>query len=141
MTASGQGRGAAVPYLVDTTVLVDHVDEQFGAPAVLERLFTETGDIFVCDAVVAEATSKGSDSQILAMGRLLPAFEYVSTSPAAARTAGDLRRGRAQTSHRRLGDALVAAVALSLRATVVTRNPEDFEAYGVPVLAYGQSTA
>jgi predicted nucleic acid-binding protein len=30
-----------------------------------------------------------------------------------------------------------AGVAWSLEATVVTRNPKDFERLGVPVLAYG----
>jgi predicted nucleic acid-binding protein len=130
-----------MPYLIDTTVLVDHARDAFGVAAMLMRLFEETGDIFICDAVVAEATSKGSDVQVLAMERMLPAFEYVSTSPAAARRAGDLRRRRGQSSQRRLGDALIAAVAWSLDATVVTRNPKDFEGYGVPVLAYGKTTA
>jgi predicted nucleic acid-binding protein len=36
-----------------------------------------------------------------------------------------------------LADALVAAAAWQLEATVVTRNPRDFEDAGVPVLAYG----
>jgi predicted nucleic acid-binding protein len=31
----------------------------------------------------------------------------------------------------------VAAVAWRTGATIVTRNARDFEAYGVPVLAYG----
>jgi len=126
-------------YLLDTTALVDHVDGAFGAPEVLERLFEETGDIYTCDAVVAEATSKGSDLQVHLIERLVQALEYVSTSPDAARRAGSFRRARGQRSHHRLGDALIAAVAWSLGATVVTRNPEDFAAYGVPVLAYGQT--
>jgi predicted nucleic acid-binding protein len=37
---------------------------------------------------------------------------------------------------RNLGDALIAGVAWSLGATVVTRNPDDFVRMGVPVLAY-----
>jgi predicted nucleic acid-binding protein len=124
-------------YLLDTTVLVDHVREAYGAPDVLARLFGETGDIFVCDAVVTEALSGGSDLDVLLIDRLLEAFEYVSTSPAAARKAGALRRERRQTSPRRTGDALIAAVAWSLGATVVTRNGRDFAAYGIPVLTYG----
>lgn len=128
-------------YLLDTTVLVDHVRETYGAPGVLARLFAETGDIFVCDAVVAEATSGGTDTDLMLIDRLLEAFEYVSTSPAAARKAGALRRERGQTSQRRVGDALIAAVAWSLGATVVTRNVRDFAAYGVPVLGYGVTQA
>ena len=40
-------------------------------------------------------------------------------------------------SRRHLGDALIAGLAWRLGATIVTRNPRDFEAYGVPVLGYG----
>jgi predicted nucleic acid-binding protein len=128
-------------YLLDATVLADHVDGLYGASDLLERLFSETGDIFTCDAVVAEATSKGTDEQVQFIERLVRALEYVSTSPSAALRAGQLRRSRGQSSQRRLGDTLIAAVAASLGATVVTRNPKDFEAYGIPVLAYGQPAA
>jgi len=124
-------------YLLDTTVIADHLDGKFGAPQLLARLFGETSDIYVCDAVVAEALSKGDDEQIYWMNRLLQGFEYVSTSPDAARRAGERRRTRGQGSPRRLGDAIIAGVAWQLGATVVTRNPRDFEDAGVPVLAYG----
>ena len=127
-------------YLLDATVFADHVDGVFGASELVERLFSETGDIFTCDAVVAEATSKGTDEQVQFIERLVRALEYVSTSPSDALRAGELRRARGQSSHRRLGDTLIAAVAASLGATVVTRNPNDFEAYGVPVLGYGQTS-
>ena len=124
-------------YLLDTTVVADHLDGLYGAPQVLVRLSEETSDIFVCDAVVAEVLPKGSDEQIQWMDRLLQAFEYVATGPDAARRAGEGRRTRGQTSHRRLGDSLIAAVAWQLGATIVTRNPRDFDDAGVPVLAYG----
>lgn len=35
-----------------------------------------------------------------------------------------------------MGDALIAAVADGLEATVVTRNRPDFERYGAQVLSY-----
>jgi hypothetical protein len=40
-----------------------------------------------------------------------------------------------------IGDALVAALAHSLSATVVTRNAKDFEALDAPVLGYGRPPA
>jgi predicted nucleic acid-binding protein len=114
---------------------------RFGASELLLRLFEETGDIFTCDAIVAEAFSKGSDAELVIIEKLVQALEYVSTSPDAARWAGAARRRRGRTSPRRLADAIIAGVAWSLEATIVTRNPRDFEGQGVPVLGYGQAAA
>jgi predicted nucleic acid-binding protein len=36
-----------------------------------------------------------------------------------------------------MGDALIAGFAWFSNATVVTRNPDDFVAQGIPVLTYG----
>jgi predicted nucleic acid-binding protein len=128
-------------YLLDTTVFIDHAFGVHGASELIERLFGETGDIFTCDAVVAEVLSSGSDADIVIIEHLVRSLEYVSTSPDAAKHAGVLRRRLGRTSPRRLGDALIAGVAWSLEATVVTRNPKDFAGHGIPVLAYGQPPA
>lgn len=128
-------------YLLDTTVLVDHAHDAFGASDLIDRLFGETGDLFTCDAIVAEALSKGGDAERLVIEHMIRALEYVSISPEAARWAGAVRRQRGQSSPRRLADAIVAAVAWSLDATIVTRNPRDFEGLGVPVLGYGRTAA
>jgi predicted nucleic acid-binding protein len=126
-------------YLLDTTVLVDHSLGAHGASGLLLRLFEDAAEIYTCDAVVAEALSKGHDEELVVIARLIQALEYVSTSPDAARWAGAVRRQRGRSSPRRLADALVAGVAWSLGATIVTRNPRDFEGLGVTVLGYGQA--
>ena len=126
-------------YLLDTTVLIDHALSRFGADQLLLDLFGETGDIYTCDAVVVEALSSGSGDELAVIERLVQALEYVSTTPEAARWAAEFRRRRGRTSRRQLGDAIIAGVAWSLGATIVTRNPRDFEGHGVPVLAYGQT--
>ena len=128
-------------FLLDTTVLVDHALGAYGASDLLLELFDKTGDIYTCDAVVAEALSGGTDAELLVIEKLIGALEFVSTSPDAARWAGAARRRHGRTSRRRLADSLVAGVAWSLGATIVTRNPRDFEGQGVPVLAYGQTAA
>jgi predicted nucleic acid-binding protein len=130
-----------VRYLLDTTVLIDHALGLFGADDLLTRLFSETGDIYTCDAAVVEALSSGTDDELRVIERLVQALEYVSTSPDAATWAAGFRRRRGRSSRRHLGDAIIAGVAWSLGATVVTRNPRDFEGQGVPVLAYGQTAA
>ena len=123
-------------HLLDTTILIDYANGRQGAGATLERLFGEPGDLLVCDAVVAEALSKGTDEEIRAITSLIDAVEYVATHPDAARWAGEARRVRGATGPRHLGDALIAGVAWFTEATVVTRNPDDFVRMGVPVLAY-----
>jgi len=125
-----------VPHLLDTTLLIDHAFDLPGAVATVRRLFEEGDDLLVCDAVVAEALSKGTDEERRAITSLIDAVEYVATHPEAAKWAGEARRVRGATGPRHLGDALIAGVAWALGATVVTRNPADFVRMGVPVRAY-----
>ncbi len=124
-------------YLIDTTLLIDHASGHPGAVALVRELFSEPNDLLVCDAVVAEALSKGADESILAITALISALEYVATSPDAATWAGASRRRLGRSSPRQLGDAIIAGVAWFNDATVVTRNPQDFQIQGVRVLGYG----
>jgi predicted nucleic acid-binding protein len=125
-----------MPKLLDTTLLIDHSLDLPGAVAIVRRLFEEADDLLVCDAVVAEALSSGTPEERRVILNLIDAVEYVATDPAAARWAGEARRLRRATGPRSLGDALIAGVAWSFAATVVTRNPDDFVRMGIPVLAY-----
>ena len=123
-------------YLIDTTLLIDHLNGRAGAVALVRELFSEPNDLFVCDAVVAEAMSGFNDNDIGAIVALIDALEYVSTHPEAAKWAGASRRKLRRSSPRHLGDAIIAGVAWYNDAIVVTRNPVDFEMQGVRVLAY-----
>ena len=123
-------------YLLDTTLLIDHARGRPSALVVVRELFSQPNDLCVCDAVVAEACSGGSDEQLEAIKALIGAVEYLSTHPDAAAWAGTSRRRLRRTSPRRLGDSIIAGVAWFMDAIVVTRNPADFEIQGVRVLAY-----
>jgi len=106
----------------------------------VQKLFAETSELYTCDVVICEALSRGESLELEAVAALLQALEYVALSPDDAAWAGDARRrrieiGRAQPS---TTDALIAALARSLNATIVTRNVRDFEAFDVPVLGYGE---
>lgn len=124
-------------FVLDTTVLIDHAHGHEGVADLLDRLFSEPNDLYTCDIVVAEALSGGSDQELAVIRTLIRALEYVATVPDAAAWAGESRRTRRVVGPRSLADALIAGVAWDLGATVVTRNPRDFEAQGVPVLGYG----
>jgi predicted nucleic acid-binding protein len=124
------------PKLLDTTLLIDYSINLPGSVATVRRLFEEDDDLLVCDAVVAEALSSGTPEERRTISALIDAVEYVAADPAAAKWAGEARRLRGATAPRTLGDAIIAAIAWSFGAAVVTRNPDDFVRMGVPVLAY-----
>jgi predicted nucleic acid-binding protein len=124
-------------YLLDTTVLIDQARGLAGVPDLVASLFSEPNELLTCDVVVAEALSGGSDREVEVVRALVRSIEYVSTHPDAAAWAGETRRRLSQTSARGLADAIIAGVAWFNDATVVTRNPRDFEILGVRVLGYG----
>jgi predicted nucleic acid-binding protein len=126
-----------VRYLLDSTLIIDHANGDESAGALLRQLFGEGHELYICDVVTCESLSKGEPDDLRHVGVLLDALEYVSTSPSAARAAGESRRARhVGGNHRSLGDAIVGAVATQLDATVVTRNRPDFARQRVRTLAY-----
>ena len=127
-------------YVLDTTVVIDHVDGYVPASELLDRLFSESGDIYTCDVVTCEALSKGDEHALSVKRTLLDALEYVALAPEGARWAAKQRRTQRAGGRRvpSTTDALIAALAHILGATVVTRNARDFAAFDVPVLGYGQ---
>jgi predicted nucleic acid-binding protein len=126
-------------YLLDTTVIIDHLEAYPAAVGLLDRLFAETGELYTCDVVTCEALSRGDAPTLAAKRTLLDALEYVALAPEGARWAGEARRLRIESGRSKpsTSDALIAALARSLGATVVTRNANDFAAFDVPVLGYG----
>lgn len=124
-------------YLLDASLLIDHSRGREGVGELIDGLFEASDELYTCDVVVTEALSGGTEPEREIIRALIRALEYVSTSPAAAVWAAESRRSRGATGPRSLGDAIIGGVAWSLGATVVTRNPGDFESQGVPVIAYG----
>ena len=123
--------------LLDSTLLIDHGNHDAAAIALLRRLFEEGHELFTCDVVTCETLSYGEPHDRRHLETLLEALEYVSTSPDAARWAGASRRRLHRAGGKRaVADALIAGVAAELGATVVTRNRDDFDRQGIPVLEY-----
>ncbi|CAN5579585.1 hypothetical protein BH20CHL7_BH20CHL7_17320 [soil metagenome] len=125
-------------YMLDASLLIDHSRGREGVAELIARLFDQAEDLYTCDIVVTEAMSGGTEEERQVIAALIRALEYVSTSQDAATWAAESRRSRRAVGPRSLGDAIIGGVAWSLGATVVTRNPRDFESQGVPVIAYGE---
>ncbi|MBA4170666.1 MAG: type II toxin-antitoxin system VapC family toxin [Chloroflexi bacterium] len=124
-------------YLLDTTLIIDHAHGYGPAMALLHKLYEDGAELFTCDVVVCEALSGGSDEHLAVVSRLLEPLDYVVTDPAAARLAADARLRRHRSGGKLgLGNALIAAAAAGLGATIVTRNRPDFERQGASVLGY-----
>lgn len=114
-------------YVLDTTFLVDHLR----GDAAAHRRFRERNDggddLIVC-AISAAETWSGRASERDAADTLLRYLEFVQPGPASARLAGEFRAAaREQGRTLALADALIAATAVHLGATVLTRNVRDFE--------------
>jgi len=124
-------------YLLDTTLIVDHAHGFAPAMALLARLYEDGSDLYTCHVVTCEALSGGTDDHLAAVSALLQPLEYVSATPDAARWAAASRLARHRADGKRgLDHALIAAVVVSVGATVVTRNRADFERQGVSVLSF-----
>jgi predicted nucleic acid-binding protein len=84
-------------YLLDTTLIVDHLR---GTPEAVQRLrrIVEQGDIpFVNDVVTAEAWAAAPSDDDLALTNLLEFVEFVAAGPMHAKAAG-LWRARSRAS-------------------------------------------
>jgi len=126
-----------VKYLLDTTVLLDFAHGRQGALELVDRLFADAETLYTCEVVTCEALSGGDDLERTVIGGVLDALEYVALAPDGARWGAEARRtGRSAPGARSLADALIAATAWSLAATLVTRNPRDFERLGISVMRY-----
>lgn len=128
-------------YVLDSTVIIDYCIGYKPGEEMVERLFGQPQELVVCDVVTCEALSKGRPEEVRLARSLLDALEYVALAPDGAAWAGERRRetiasGRAKPS---TTDALIAALAHTLGATVVTRNAKDFAEFDVPVLGYGET--
>jgi predicted nucleic acid-binding protein len=126
-------------YLLDSTVLIDYVVGYKPGQDMLDKLFEQPTDLYTCEVVTCEALSGGRSEEVKAVLGVLQALEFVALSLEGAQWAGDRRRERIQAGRGKPSttDALIAALAHSLGAIVVTRNAKDFEAFDVPVLGYG----
>jgi predicted nucleic acid-binding protein len=121
-------------FLLDTSVLIDFSK---GIPATVHGLetFAESGDeLCVCSIVIIEFVSGLRPEDRPRWADLLLSMRYLPDSRTMAMDAGRYRyhlarRGRSISTT----DALIAAIARTWDATLLTENPKHFEMDGLAV--------
>ena len=107
-------------YLLDSVILIDHLNGVPQARAFLERAGTRSG-ISVITRAEVRAGLAGHNREVGT--RLLDAFATFPIDRAIADRAADLRSAKRW----KLPDAFQAAIALEHGLTLVTRNTRDFD--------------
>ena len=114
-------------YLVDTTVLIDLSRGVPGIRGRLDVLNRSGAALGVCAVNVAEFAAGVPSSELPRWGRLLDEFEYWEISREAAVLAGAFRDAlRRKGTTLQIADALVAAVAATRGATILSDNVKHF---------------
>lgn len=114
--------------VLDTDVIIDFTR---GASNLIDSLSNQVNEhklkLFVPSSVVSELIAgqetKG-DKELERLEKLISRFEFVLSDYQIAKSTGILLR---DYKHLKLGDAIVAATALTLNAKLATRNKKDFE--------------
>ena len=128
---------SATRHLLDTTFLIDVMRGDLPARARLMRIWAEADAIYVNEVVLCEFFSGLKEPDVVPGLALVEPLEFVRPGPDSARMAGRWRRSAAQAGRSlSVGDALIAAAAQALGATVLTRNVRDFALTPVPVESY-----
>jgi predicted nucleic acid-binding protein len=128
-------------YLLDTSTLIDLSKNRPGVSDGLNDLPADGHEIGVCDVSVAEFFSGLRPVERGRWEAYVLALQFWPTSRGAAILAGAYRyafarQGRAISAP----DALIAAVAVEVGATVVTNNVKDYPMPGLQVLRLGAGT-
>ena len=124
-------------YLLDASFAIEYLRARPEATARMERLLADGDEVYLNDVVVCELMSGARPGEELALAAFIRAAEFVQPGPEVAAMAGRFRAG-ARRSGRGLGvpDALIAACADALAATVLTMNARDFALTPVPIETY-----
>lgn len=124
-------------YLVDTDILIDYsrlIEPTFSRMTAIAR---ERHVVGICVVQLAEYYAGERRGRRPGMDVYLARLPCWPISPHAAIRAGEYRFALARRG-RTVGvaDALNAAVAWEMRATIVTRNGKDYPTPGIPILAF-----
>ena len=119
-------------YILDTTLLIDHLRGRNDAQELVDTLALEGHRLGVCCVSIAELYSGLGENEKATADDLTAGLEYYEVSREAAKQAGRYRyefarRGTALSTT----DTLIAATAIAEGATLITDNIKDFPMDGI----------
>ena len=122
-------------YLLDTTVLIDHLRGRQQVVEFVTGLADAGNELGVCSISVAELCSGLSEKHRAVAAKLIDSLDYWDATKETATMAGSYRydfarKGVALTTT----DALVAAIAVGHGATLVTANARRYPMKEIEVL-------
>jgi predicted nucleic acid-binding protein len=124
-------------FFLDTSFAIDVLRGQDAAARRFARLFVEGDEPFVGETVLCELATGARPLERGALTAFARAVEFVQPGPDVALVAGEWRRdARRRGRTLSVPDALIAATADALRATVLTRNVRDFALTPVAIEEY-----
>ncbi|MEK7248730.1 MAG: PIN domain-containing protein [Chloroflexota bacterium] len=124
--------------VLDTTVFIDAYNQQPAAVAILEHVARRRLDAGFSPVTVYELWLKPMDRDEESFyTSLLDIVEELPFTRNAARQVGIWLRATTRQQRSTLAaDAMIAATAASLGATIITRNPRDFTRFYSDVQSY-----
>ena len=125
-------------YVPDSTVLIEFSKGVEPTTSRVLELVAESAQLSICAVQVAEFYAGAPVGAFPAVDAFLRRLDFVLLTPEMAVAAGTFRR-QALEAGRRLAtpDALIAACAHHLGATVLTNNLRDFDKTGVATQQLG----
>lgn len=123
--------------MLDTTFAIDFLRGERTSLARFARFFEDGDEPYINEVVLCELAVGVSAPDDPAFRAFVRAVSFVQPGPDAALQAGVWRReARRRGRTLSLSDALIAAAADALGATVLTKNARDFALAPVPTAAY-----
>ncbi len=114
-------------FLLDTCVIIDALNNKHGRPALLLELLNAGNLLACCSINIAEVYAGMRPREAAATDAFLDSLHNFPITPGVARMAGLLKRDyRRRGVTLNLGDAIIAAVAIHNRVTLLTGNVKDF---------------
>lgn len=121
-------------FLLDTTFLIDVLNEQRGRYEVMKSLAEQQHDLTCCAINVTEVYSGMRGSETQRTEALLRSLEYIPITLDAAKLAGELRQLSARKGKTfSVPDMMIAAVCITEKLTLITDNRKDFPMPGLNI--------